>query len=57
MQVSWIVIAVVLGYMAIMLFIGWYAKNRIESNSDSRSSYRPKRIRPSLRRTRTNRET
>ncbi|MFC2637496.1 MAG: sodium:solute symporter [Mitsuokella sp.] len=34
MQVSWIVIAVVLGYMAIMLFIGWYAKNRIESNSD-----------------------
>ena len=34
MQVSWIVIAVVLGYMAVMLFIGWYAKNRIESNSD-----------------------
>ena len=34
MTVSWIVIAVVIAYMGIMLFVGWYAKNKISSNKD-----------------------
>ena len=34
MTVSWIVIAVVIVYMGCMLFVGWYAKNKISSNKD-----------------------
>lgn len=34
MTVSWIVIAVVIAYMGIMLFVVWYAKNKISSNKD-----------------------
>ena len=34
METSWIVIAVVIAYMAIMLFVGWYSKNMISDNKD-----------------------
>lgn len=34
MTASYIVIAIVIAYMAIMLFIGWYSKNMISSNKD-----------------------
>ena len=34
MTASLTVIAIVIAYMAIMLFIGWYSKNMISSNKD-----------------------